>query len=77
MKHLKVILYDEDTKTIIDHECIPDGEWVFSGGGNDTIFAEIFLRVDELIIGSSHYKIVSRHFAIDGAKLIIGVRLNK
>jgi hypothetical protein len=71
MKHLRVILYDEESKSIIEHECIPDGELEL----NDMVFAEVYLRVDELMVGSSTYKIMSRRFSIEGTKLIINVRL--
>ena len=74
MKHLRVILYDEEAKSILEHESIPDGEIELSGF-NDTSFVDVFLRVDELMVGSSTYKIMSRRFAFEGAKLIINVRL--
>lgn len=72
MKHIKVVLYDEEIKSIIEHDSIPDGELVFNGS-NDVMFLEIFLRVDELMLGSSTYTVVSRRFSIDREKLIINV----
>ena len=73
MKHIKVILYDEEEKSIIEYESAPDGVLVFSD--NDAMFIEVFLRVDELMVGSSTYKVNSRRFSIDNAKLILNVRL--
>lgn len=73
MKHLKVVLYDESSKMFIEHDEIPEGELIFSGG-NDAIFVDMFMKVDELLIGSQRYSIVSRTFSIGAAKLIIGVR---
>ena len=76
MKHIRVIFYDEEEKSIIEHDSIPDGELELSGL-NDVVFADIFLKVDELMIGSSSYIVSSRRFSIDGAKLILNLRLKK
>jgi hypothetical protein len=74
MRHLRVILYDEETKSILEHDSIPDGEIELSGI-NDALFVDVFLKVDELMLGSSTYKVISRRFSFDGVKLIISVRL--
>ena len=73
MRHLRVILYDEEEKSIVEHDSIPEGELELSGI-NDAVFVEIFMRVDELMLGSTTYKIMSRRFSFDGVKLIINVR---
>ncbi len=70
MKNIRVLFYDADDKTIIEHESIPDGEVTLSGS-NEELYNDIFLRVDQFRIGSQRYKVESRCFSLEDDKLIL------
>lgn len=72
MKNIRVVLYDTDEKQIIEHESIPDGE-IEIAGANELIYTEMFLKIDEVKLGSQRYIIESRCFSMDKDKLILYV----
>jgi len=75
VKNVKVVLFDVDEKAIIDHESLSNDAEIELHGANDTMYVEIFLKVDELSLGNKFYTVVSRRFSIDTEKLIINVKL--
>lgn len=72
MKNIRVVLYDTDEKQIIEHESIPDGE-IEIAGANELQYTEMFLKIDEVKLGSQRYIIESRCFSMDKDKLILYV----
>lgn len=72
MKNVKVVLYDVEEKSVVEHEAIPDGEIELHG--NDAMFLEVLMKVDELALGNKFYTILSRRFSVDTEKLVIGVK---
>lgn len=73
MRHIRVVLYDEETKSIIEHESMPEGEFSFHSAGNEGLI-DIFLGVNELALEDKIYTVLSRRFSIDQLKMIITVR---
>jgi hypothetical protein len=72
MKHISVVLYDVELKSIIEHECMPEGELILSSGGNEG-FIDILMGVEEISLELKIFNIVSRRFSIDKNRLIINV----
>ena len=73
MRRLKVVLYNEQTKETVENEKIPGGE-IELNPANESAFIELFLKVDELMVGSKTFTVITRRFSIDTDKLILNVR---
>lgn len=73
MKHIKVILFDEIKRTIVEHDNFPDGE-ILLHSSNDEGFIDILLEVDELILDQKIYRITARRFSLDKIALYINIK---
>ncbi|MCR4434844.1 MAG: hypothetical protein QHH06_04840 [Clostridiales bacterium] len=73
MRHIKVILFDETEKSIIDDENFPNGEFHLHSP-NDEGIIDILLKVNEIILDDKVYQISSRRFSLDKVALYINVK---
>lgn len=73
MKHISVVLYDVELKSLIEHECLPEGELLLSPWGNEGLI-DILLNVNEISLEMKIFHIISRRFSIDKHKLILNVK---
>lgn len=73
MKHIAVELFDNETKRFIEHESMPDGEFLLGAMGNDGLI-HILLEVNEIALEDKVYTILSRRFSIDKLRLILTVK---
>jgi hypothetical protein len=75
MKHISVVLFDDELKSLIEHESMPDGEIILNYAGNEGLI-EILLKVNEISLEDKTYQVLSRRFLLDKFKLVLSVRQN-
>ena len=73
MKHISVVLYDVELKSLIEHECMPEGELLLSPWGNEVLI-DMLLSVNEISLELKIYNVISRRFSIDRHRLILNVK---
>jgi hypothetical protein len=73
VKHISVILFDDETKSIIEHESMPEGELLLNSVVHDGLI-EILLEVNEIALEDKVYAIISRRFLMDKFRLVLVVK---